>query len=314
MNSPWLLIDGGWLAHHARFRAGGFLDDADENLLIWLVLDHLCLLCHDPVLLSNRVVICFDSCHQNRRDMLPDYKRSRYRNIDEAMRTQIRRMRRQVTEARTEVLPRIGFRVVIQKGMEADDIIAAAAARLPEGDRAVIVTGDQDMLQCIGPNVSWYSPAQSKMYDRDGMFAAYNVYPEEWAWYKAVVGCPSDGIKGVPGVGVKYATRWLRGALTGLGETRGRRVVAAIRANGDLIEANLKLVRLPLEGFDWGGCMDLPSWSPPSYSSSEFYRVCDEYGFEDLVTPRKRRLWAGLFSGRLAVEQLQMARKRSLPF
>ena len=102
-----------------------------------------------------------------------------------------------------------GFTVWPMIEVEADDALAAAAARADEDDRVVkviIFTPDKDLGQCVrGTRVVQYDRRKRETVDRDAVIAKFGVPPESIADYLALVGDSADGYPGLPGWGAKSA-------------------------------------------------------------------------------------------------------------
>lgn len=97
-------------------------------------------------------------------------------------------------------------------GYEADDILGTLARQAAEmGMDAVIVTGDYDTLQLVGPRVRVFAPkgyfSDTILYDEARVRERYGVEPAQVADFKGLKGDPSDNIPGVAGIGDKTATR-----------------------------------------------------------------------------------------------------------
>ena len=92
-------------------------------------------------------------------------------------------------------------------GCEADDCIAALAARFAPSLPVVIISGDKDLKQCLAPNVFMWDPGASEArLTTEADFEAENgVKPAQWPDVQALVGDASDNIPGVPGIGPKTA-------------------------------------------------------------------------------------------------------------
>ncbi len=119
---------------------------------------------------------------------------------------------------RKELLPLLGVVQLRRKDVEADDIIGSAVPLFREMfplDTSIIVSGDEDFYQCIGAHVVVYSPMM-KRHSTDKV-RGVTITPdnfrevtgiadhENYIDYKAMVGDPSDNIKGIEGVGPQTA-------------------------------------------------------------------------------------------------------------
>lgn len=99
-------------------------------------------------------------------------------------------------------------------GYEADDLIGTiVSSHEAKNVERVIVTGDQDTLQLVAPDVTVYAMRQgisdSLLYDAARVKEKFGITPEQLVDYKALRGDPSDNIPGVPGVGEKTAAELL---------------------------------------------------------------------------------------------------------
>ncbi|RAZ48904.1 DNA polymerase, partial [Campylobacter hyointestinalis] len=72
-----------------------------------------------------------------------------------------------------------------------------------------VVTHDKDLYQLIDDRVSIFSPAKKELYDRDGCYEKYGVYPEQVRDFLALCGDSADNIPGVKGIGEKGAKKLL---------------------------------------------------------------------------------------------------------
>jgi len=113
-----------------------------------------------------------------------------------------------------EVCAAFGFVNLSVPGYEADDILATLA-REAEADKrhAIIVTGDRDALQLVGPYVRVMSNTRGvtdvKVYDSAAVLERFGVTPEMIPDYIGLKGDTSDNIPGVPGIGEKTAAQLL---------------------------------------------------------------------------------------------------------
>ncbi|HEY6461832.1 MAG TPA: 5'-3' exonuclease H3TH domain-containing protein, partial [Polyangiaceae bacterium] len=111
-----------------------------------------------------------------------------------------------------------------QDGLEADDLIAAAATRATaEGLRVVIVSADKDMMQIVHDDddrvVLWDS-MRDRVYGPLEVREKLGVPPSRVRDLLALTGDTSDNVPGVPGVGPKTATDLLTqfGSIDGIYE------------------------------------------------------------------------------------------------
>lgn len=114
-----------------------------------------------------------------------------------------------------EFVQDLGIKVLCEDGFEADDIIAAAAARATgRGGRVTIVTPDKDMFQTLGMgDVSIMRPAGGDVFTK--MDAAlfreqFGFEPSSMTDYQALTGDRCDNIPGVAGIGPVTAKGLIR--------------------------------------------------------------------------------------------------------
>jgi len=96
--------------------------------------------------------------------------------------------------------------VFIEEGQEADDVIATLARKAESrGIEVIIVTGDKDMLQLVGPHVKVYDTLKEKVYEAKDVEERFSVPPDRVVEIMGLMGDAADNIPGVPGIGEKTA-------------------------------------------------------------------------------------------------------------
>ncbi len=147
-------------------------------------------------------VVVFDAPGRTfRDDLFTAYKAHRPPMPDD-LRVQI--------EPLLEAVQALGLPLLRISGVEADDVIGTLARRAADGDRRVLIsTGDKDMAQLVGPYITLVNTMSDSTYDRDGVKAKFDVWPEQIIGYLALAGDSSDGIPGIDKVGPKTAAKWL---------------------------------------------------------------------------------------------------------
>ena len=208
-----------------------------------------------------RAIVAFDGPGAtHRHERFPAYKAQRPSMPDE--------LRSQVPLVR-DLVAALGLPLLEAPGYEADDVIGTIAEQARrEGWEVLIVSGDLDMLQLVGPNVSLLHTAKGGAdamvtYDPAKIFERYGLTPEQIVDFKSLKGDSSDNIPGVPGVGEKTAAKLIAafGSLTGLyerlDEVEPVRIRELLRANRDAAFAGQGLMTIdrdaPLQLPDEGG-------------------------------------------------------------
>jgi DNA polymerase-1 len=134
----------------------------------------------------------------------------------------------QIIEAH-KLFEAFGIKTFEKPTFEADDLIATLAEKFKrkEGDggvaqdggendlQVVILTGDRDTLQLVEDDhvvVQTFNKGVSDttIYNEAAVREKYGLAPAQMVDWKALVGDPSDNIKGVPGVGPKTALELLQ--------------------------------------------------------------------------------------------------------
>lgn len=192
---------------------------------------------------TRRFAFAFDEGKPKRKAIYPEYKAQRARKADEDPEVRKARalVREQINEFHYSVLPALGYNNAFAEcGYEADDIIAGI--RDATSDDVIIVGTDQDLYQLIDSKTLIWNPVSKKAITKKAFEEKYHITPTMWSSVKALTGCKSDNIAGIPGVGEKTAVKYLTGSLT-----KGRAFDAIIEHTA-MWNENEKLTRLPYPG------------------------------------------------------------------
>ncbi|MEX0692182.1 MAG: DNA polymerase I [Gemmatimonadales bacterium] len=255
MSRPRLfLVDGYALIYRAFFAMIGrpLTTSRGENTsAVWGVANFLLRLVdrHAPAY----VAWVHDAGSSGRVERYPAYKATREKlepELQEAFDTSVDRVR-QLLDA---------FRVTLVElpGWEADDIIATMAYLAPAaGLDTVIVSGDKDLYQLIGPQVALLNPGRGgpaavdeQWVDMTNAAERLGVPPDQVVDYLALVGDSSDNVPGVKGIGDKTARALLAeyGTLDTIlaraAEVTGKRPREALLAQGEQALLSRELVTL----------------------------------------------------------------------
>lgn len=203
MDSPVVLaVDGNSLVHRS-FHAMASTDQpmwAVRGLLSQLVaaVDRV-----RPV----AVVVGFDDAgRSHRRDRWPRYKANRTEKLPTLVDQLVRA---------TEVMRELGIAVVVPDGLEADDVLASAAAFSRRvGASTVIATSDRDSFALIDDNTRVLRIINggvdaSPMMTPERLVLLLGVPPTQYRDFAALRGDPSDNLPGVRGIGPMSAARLL---------------------------------------------------------------------------------------------------------
>ena len=138
-----------------------------------------------------------------RDDIYKEYKANRPPMPDE-LRSQI--------EPLHAIIKAMGLPVIVESGVEADDVIGTLAKHATEkGIDTLISTGDKDMAQLVNEHVTLINTMTNQQMDVEGVNTKFGIPPELVIDFLALKGDKVDNIPGVPGVGDKSAQALLNG-------------------------------------------------------------------------------------------------------
>ncbi len=159
---------------------------------------------YDPDYLA----VVFDSGLSHREKEYPDYKATREKMPDE-LRASLPRIRALIEAFNDEVVELDGY--------EADDVIGTLALKArASGIEAVVVSGDKDFHQLVGPGIHLLNPGRggptgvgAEWIDETNAMDRLGIAPNQVVDFLALVGDASDNVPGAPGVGAGWARRLL---------------------------------------------------------------------------------------------------------
>ena len=155
------------------------------------------------------LAVVFDAGDSFRDQEYPEYKATREK-MPEDLRSSLGRIR--------DIVAAFHDRVVEVDGYEADDVIGTLAVKARDaGLDAVIVSGDKDFYQLVGPGIHLMNPGRggatgvaAEWVTEDNAAEKLGVPPSQVADYLALVGDSSDNVPGARGIGPKTALALLR--------------------------------------------------------------------------------------------------------
>ncbi len=224
-----------------------------------------------------------------RDDWYPAYKATRAPMPDD--------LARQI-EPIVEAIRLLGWTVLTVPGIEADDAIGTLSRMAAEGGFDVVIsTGDKDLAQLVGPNVTLINTMSQERLDVAGVQAKFGVPPERIVDYLALIGDSVDNVPGVDKVGPKTAARWIaeHGSLDGVIAAAPAMKGAAgenLRRALDFLPLGRKLVTVATDCDLTGHVMGWPEFDALAFQPVDAPRLAafyDRYGFASM----KRELEQG---------------------
>jgi len=111
-----------------------------------------------------------------------------------------------------EILSAFKIPIIEKPGYEADDLIGTLAVKATKESpdiEVIIITGDLDTLQLVGPRIKVWTLKKGikevSLMDVSAVKERYGFEPHLLADFKGLKGDPSDNILGVPSIGEKTA-------------------------------------------------------------------------------------------------------------
>jgi DNA polymerase-1 len=270
-----LLVDANALAYQVRYKIDLSYEGAQTGILFGFLHSIFKIA---KLVDTNKIFFFWDSPQLLRIKMFPAYKEKRRKARKEKPQAEKLiddQCYKQFNLLNNSILPDIGFKCYQHEGYEADDLIASAVKNNPF--HFVIVSGDEDMYQLLSEKVSMYKTNKKEFYTLADFTNEYHITPSEWPTVKAMSGCTTDEIPGLPNIAEKTAAKYLRRELkqttqayANIVSSEGKRVITF----------NLPLVTLPLKGTP---IIKLAIPKEVSYSFSQFVRICDRYGFKSML-------------------------------
>ncbi len=190
-----------------------------------------------------------------------------------------------------EVLAALGIAVLEQAGYEADDIIGTLSVKACQaGHNVIIVTGDRDALQLIGPNVNVMLTKKGisdmEMFDSQAFQNKYGITSAQMIDLKGLMGDTSDNIPGVPGIGEKTAAKLIaefgsiENLIDNIDKVSGKKLQENLRNNMDLAVLSKKLSTIV--------CDMALDFEPDAYhicpDRENLLRLLTNYEFKSLLT------------------------------
>ncbi|WP_445395237.1 DNA polymerase I [Zobellella sp. An-6] len=239
---------------------------------------------------ESRVAVVFDAKGKTfRNDMYADYKAHRPPMPDD-LRSQV--------EPIHAIIRAMGLPLLIEDGVEADDVIGTLARQATEQRLDVVIsTGDKDMAQLVSDHVLLMDTMKNSFMDRDGVIEKFGVPPERIVDLLALVGDKVDNIPGMPGVGEKTALALLQGLgsiediaasperIASLGFRGAKTFAAKFLEHQEMVRLSRELATIKTDVALEFGPAELQPGEPDQEALAVLYR---EYEFKTLLEELER--------------------------
>lgn len=152
-------------------------------------------------------VAVFDSGPQSfRNEIYPDYKANRDAPPEDLI---------PQFEYCVKIAKALGISTFKEDNFEADDLIATLTRfAVSRRKKAVVITGDKDLLQLVNDSVTVWDFAKSQYYEKIDVVKKMGVSPLQIPDLLGLAGDAADNIPGVPGIGPKTASVLLKSFTT----------------------------------------------------------------------------------------------------
>lgn len=216
-----ILVDGNSLMYRAYYATAftGNLMQNSKGLYTNAIYSFIKMFEHLACQEYDNILVAFDAGKQTfRHEILDSYKGGRS-PMPEEMRVQIPHIK--------EYLHLMNIKEYQLPLYEADDIIGSMARlAINEGYHVDIYSSDKDLLQLVNPNTTVHLTKKGMTdledFTPEHVIEKYGLTYEQMVDLKALMGDPSDNLKGLPGVGEKTAIKLLQeyGSLNNLIENK----------------------------------------------------------------------------------------------
>ncbi len=146
----------------------------------------------------SHAAVAFDTPEPTfRHEMYERYKANRVEPPEE-LKPQFKRIR--------DIVEALNLPVLRMPGYEADDLMGTLAIKARDrGFEVVLVTGDKDFMQLVGPGIRIYDGMRDRWFDEPDVIERFGVGPRLVPDAMALIGDTSDNVPGVRGIGEKTA-------------------------------------------------------------------------------------------------------------
>lgn len=200
------------------------------------------------------LIVVLDSGHEAKDRVYDQYKKKRKHLPEEQQRDFNAQM-----VLLDEFLLHLGIKSCSAQGAEADDVIAHLVlngnAKVEEQDRSfrtvyapkpiLVLSGDHDLYPLLSSEVAMWRVRGNTPYTAGDFEKEFSLRPPQYKDMLALMGCSSDNVPGVKGIGPKYASYLIKkySTIEGIkGASDGDPVAQRVLSSWDAVELSLRLV------------------------------------------------------------------------
>jgi 5'-3' exonuclease len=215
MPKGYMLIDGNSIGHYANNANKLTIGELEVHAIYGFLRTLKSIVTMYPQM---KPIVLWDGVSW-RKMLFPDYKEIRERQGTKAEQIQFETKEGYKKQAPyiKKALRLLGVPQVFALNMEADDLAAIISDRyVAQGHKVLLVSGDKDWLQLVGPNVSWRD-IMDRGNGRAKIITPANFEEElgvktirQFVEMKALCGDQGDSVPGVGGIGEKGAKDFLK--------------------------------------------------------------------------------------------------------
>lgn len=206
MDAPLLIADVPWLLYRAFFSLPKSIKGNDGKPVNALLGTVNALLAASEAQPPRAVVACFGAEEARYRVEAYHPYHAHREPMPEELRDQWGRA--------PELLASFDWTIADAAELEADDAMGSfARAEAKAGGRALLLTADRDLYQCVDDNVAVLDLGKGgacSVLGPSQVHERYGIAPGQVPDFIALRGDPSDGLPGAPGIGAKTAAELLR--------------------------------------------------------------------------------------------------------
>ena len=242
-NNKTIIVDCNYVGHAVRHTVDTKLQTSSgvHTNVIYGFLQSILML--SQVYSTNKFVFVWDSKLSKRKELFPEYKKSRHKDMTPEEKEELRQAFLQFQILRKRVIPTIGFQNnFMEPGYEGDDMIASVIQNDDFGRDFLLYASDHDLYQLLSPRVAMIK--RKELYTIDKFVQEFGINPSQWWMVKTLAGCSSDEVPGIRGVGEMTACKWLRKEL----KEKSVAFQKIVDSREEVERRNIPLVKLPFEG------------------------------------------------------------------